>query len=686
MLRSNSAGGAYVDDATTAQTAQGAAAASADEGAMPFSEMLLSLSQEYSKSFDEGGTNNGSSGGAAGAGGGAAVDGDDDDDDDDAAGVGAGTGGGGLSDFGGDLFQLLASGAQRNQHRRIDRSEWEVSAVNSSTAAAAAAAETAETGAAAPVTAQINNNNTNNINDGDDGGASSSSPTITPEEGTEMFLAEIEAIVSVYGQENVTVERSANPKSHLITVKVQVLSPTDVEEAFTKRHRRSRGLCVSFLKPVRYPTAPLEPFIEPWHNIFTFAEVQAIYNAMLAVTAESEGGSTPALFNMVQTATSLASAVILDGGALLVDAGKRKSWGEEMRAAGFTVRLSHESVTPSTYVGSIAKWMCRLPRGYDVMLVENVVREDLAKRFEAQQQRFFKTYVAPKLAQRAAAVNANTAGTSDNNNAIASLLKNDPALAALADSRCVFHGTAMCSIGSIVSSGLVMPGTHTGGGTKVGVRSGSRYGQGIYCTPDPSFALNYAQNGRTNEFSVKLMVCAVLPGKSFMILDGDEPWGGGCEDGYDSHVSEDGSQIVVFSAAQILPCYVIHLMERRRRAPDGGVADLCADKTAQIRREIEEMRNDLQRDEHNTANGQVGGRHHRKGADLVAAHKTKMLTAMARKNLPFGFGPAGSNFVVEEIADYSDDDEDDDEYVPMTHDDTAIGAKYDEYQANVWNK
>lgn len=61
-----------------------------------------------------------------------------------------------------------------------------------------------------------------------------------------------------------------------------------------------------------------------------------------------------------------------------------------------------------------------------------------------------------------------------------------------------FHGTKAANVNSIADKGLLMPG-------QVKVAHGSAYGRGIYVSPDPSFALGYAPEGR-------LFVCAVLPG------------------------------------------------------------------------------------------------------------------------------------------------------------------------------
>ena len=186
-----------------------------------------------------------------------------------------------------------------------------------------------------------------------------------------------------------------------------------------------------------------------------------------------------------------------------------------------------------------------------------------------------------------------------------------------------------------------------------------------------------------------------------MILDGEEPWGGGLidpdEKGYNSHIDQYGEQIVVFNPSQVLPCFVLHLMERKARK-ESDVADLGnGDKTDQVKRELrkikesfglvpdeddgEYMSDKVRELEMKRKMGAGGIADLKKKAGLIRlaeAERKKLLTAMARKNLPFGFGAAGENFVVEEIAEYSDDDEDFDEYVGVG--DHGGAEAYEEYQ------
>jgi hypothetical protein len=99
----------------------------------------------------------------------------------------------------------------------------------------------------------------------------------------------------------------------------------------------------------------------------------------------------------------------------------------------------------------------------------------------------------------------------------------------------------------------------------------------------------------------------------------------------------------VFNESQILPCYVLHLMLRDKKREAATATTLRMEQRCHG----------------------------------LAQNRSRILTAMARKNLPFGFGPRGEHFVVEEIAEHSEDEEDWGEF-QLLRDGTGVG--YEEYQ------
>lgn len=108
-----------------------------------------------------------------------------------------------------------------------------------------------------------------------------------------------------------------------------------------------------------------------------------------------------------------------------------------------------------------------------------------------------------------------------------------------------FHGTRGDLIPSITNKGLLVPGTAPG---VEHVTDSGWYGCGIYLSPNPDVAQGYAADG-------KMLVCAVLMGRIYTCPEVME--GVGCRRGYDSHTSPCGEELVLFDAAQVLPCYLV---------------------------------------------------------------------------------------------------------------------------------
>lgn len=76
------------------------------------------------------------------------------------------------------------------------------------------------------------------------------------------------------------------------------------------------------------------------------------------------------------------------------------------------------------------------------------------------------------------------------------------------------------------------------------------YGAGIYFSEYTNTALGYAGGGGA------LLLCKVLPGRQFNCPGG--MLGAPLQDGFDSHLSPDGTENVIFDNTQILPCYCVH--------------------------------------------------------------------------------------------------------------------------------
>lgn len=181
---------------------------------------------------------------------------------------------------------------------------------------------------------------------------------------------------------------------------------------------------------------------------------------------------------------------------------------------GALARGAARNFHPRKYVGSVREVLESLPPGMCVLSVENVVRHDLAARFE----------------ERAARFKARKGSTAEQYTPLRT-----------------FHGTAAENVASIVSTGLVVPGKRG-----LSIVNGAAYGHGIYLAEDAHVSLSYCrgqgfsgQGGQTG----RMLVCAALLGKN-------APHGGWADAGNDSYRSSP--ILVLGSAPQCLPCYVIH--------------------------------------------------------------------------------------------------------------------------------
>ena len=170
---------------------------------------------------------------------------------------------------------------------------------------------------------------------------------------------------------------------------------------------------------------------------------------------------------------------------------------------------------PEEFIGSIYdNVISKIPDGVHVKNVEVVLRQDLIHRFNKFRQLLQEKYPTKKQ---------NT------------------------EISIGFHGTRRDRLDSIIQNGLIVPCQENGLDTYT---CGARYGNGIYISPDARFSMNYCRGDGC------LLVCAILPGKKYVCRE--NRWGGAVEKGYDSHISEDKTELVLFCEAQVLPCVVVH--------------------------------------------------------------------------------------------------------------------------------
>lgn len=114
-----------------------------------------------------------------------------------------------------------------------------------------------------------------------------------------------------------------------------------------------------------------------------------------------------------------------------------------------------------------------------------------------------------------------------------------------------FHGTAIKNIQSICEHGFKVPGS--AGGFTHSTDAGW-YGRGVYFSEFPSYAMEYITSG------TKLLLCQVVLGKIYHCTKLIH--GAPLQEGYDSHMSPDGKEAVIFNSEHILPSYVVHYTKK----------------------------------------------------------------------------------------------------------------------------
>ena len=314
-------------------------------------------------------------------------------------------------------------------------------------------------------------------------------------------------------------------------------------------------------------------------------------------------------------------------------------------------------------LGDIQKIVKNIPPWMRVLHVEEILRADLAKTFKAKKAEIYNNishmsagslsrFLPPGVKYR----------------------RQEDALDKVLEPRVTFHGTKRKNVPLIVRHGFLKPGTslprdgaRKGGHTGVHqVQQGSTYGRGIYSSPSPQFALDYSgwrcePTPADEYFGQKLIVCATLMGRSVKVdRSNNLREESRALEGYDSHIANRDLEYIVFEPAQILPVYVIHL--------DWGEMNemhyIPPDPHQWTKRHSSRKDPEVAPTMAGASNMAPGERKKAKEAIL----------ARASKWFPYGFGPkTKGNFVVEDVAEVSDDEEDYGDYQAMRVDSENTG-------------
>lgn len=246
--------------------------------------------------------------------------------------------------------------------------------------------------------------------------------------------------------------------------------------------------------------------------------------------------------------------------------------------------ISHHQ--PEEFIDSISTIISQLPAGVIVNNVETILRQDLIWRFLK-----FQALMKDKYQGRP------------------HLYKTEHG----------FHGSPTDRMSGIIRQGLLIPTADNG---LKHLSTGNRYGNGIYLSPDARFSMHYCRGDGC------LLVCAVIPGRKYICSE--NLWDNDCVKGYDSHMSDDGTELVLFNEAQILPCIMIHFRTNEKYQDWWDVYYNGVQKKETCRQKMKNM------------NGK---------------EKKAYLKSYAESYLPYGFG--NGKFEVEDVSfpdDYSDDE------------------------------
>jgi len=127
---------------------------------------------------------------------------------------------------------------------------------------------------------------------------------------------------------------------------------------------------------------------------------------------------------------------------------------------------------------------------------------------------------------------------------------------------------------------MIMPGTNNS--ISHATCNPGYYGRGMYLSPYPDFASTYSMCSGSRGGT--LFVCAVLKGRVYQCTD--LMVAGAKMEGYDTHRSPDGNEHIFFQASQILPCYVIHFMDKSIIPPPRNTNFIKRDKPVEPKKKI----------------------------------------------------------------------------------------------------
>ena len=349
-------------------------------------------------------------------------------------------------------------------------------------------------------------------------------------------------------------------------------------------------ISIIFQLPPDYPNSiPIFEINNSQSQILTFTETDLLYDKLLQSAFDQRGA--PMIYNLVQLVHDSCEEIILSKKKQELHRSLHEQasccfttptvYTSGVGTASVTgVGTIHSEIHPSSFISlqNIIK-QCK-SCGYRIGGVENILRPALAERFLSTQKKLADMEKKFRKVKKVSCI---------------------PEI--------VYHGTSEYNLPSIVSKGLLVPGTE-----RVRVVHGSACGVGIYVGTSPVISLCYSS-------SSKLLVCALLPG---ILVSSVNANGGRFE------IFNGSDFYVITNPSQLLPCWVISLYPDDQH--ETNLALLSASTKS------------------------ATSAHPPNDTDLNAEDKQALLEARMRKFLPFGFGP-GDTTVILDAGDWDDEDD-----------------------------
>ncbi|CAF1201094.1 unnamed protein product [Adineta steineri] len=130
----------------------------------------------------------------------------------------------------------------------------------------------------------------------------------------------------------------------------------------------------------------------------------------------------------------------------------------------------------------------------------------------------------------------------------------------------VYHGSSSKSLEGIAKNGFLEPHMLDNVANKISILDQGYFGRGIYQGFAADYAIHYAESYKKSN---EILLSMVLPGRSYIVKKGGEKYGQVCESGFDSHLSPENKEIVLFQSKQILPLFII----RFERIPNANIVE-----------------------------------------------------------------------------------------------------------------